>query len=77
MSAEAGVLAGKHVDYALRAKRETEGEIETVRQPGVGVLLMGGREGWWWWWGGSCHNLCGTEALLSLYPVRCRISLSY
>lgn len=35
MSAEAGVLAGKHVDYALRAKRETEGEIETVRHPGV------------------------------------------
>lgn len=43
MSAEAGVSASKHVDYALRAKRETEGEIETVRQPGVGGL--GGRLG--------------------------------
>lgn len=52
MSAEAGVSASKHVDYALRAKRKTEGEIETVRQPGVG----GSGGGW------VRHNLCGTEA---------------
>lgn len=56
MSAQAGVSPSKHVDYALRAKRETEGEIETVRQPGV----AGGGE--------VRRNLCGTEALAQSMP---------